>query len=79
MDLDQRALTLQEAEEVPVCYKQNGVLITKWRPPDAPATDEWQVVHQVVVLKIYHKEVISIAHDSSMAGHFGVRKTHDRI
>ena len=79
-DLGQRALTLQEAEEVPVCfYKQNGVLMRKWRPPDAPASDEWQVVHQIVVPKVYHKEVISIAHDSPMAGHLGVRKTHDRI
>ena len=51
----------------------------KWRPPDAPASDEWQVVHQIVVPKIYHREVISIAHDSPMAGHLGVRKTHDRI
>ena len=79
-DLGQRALTLQEAEEVPICfYKQNGVLMRKWRPPDAPASDEWQVVHQIVVPKIYHREVISIAHDSPMAGHLGVRKTHDRI
>ena len=45
-DFGQRVLTLQEAEEVPVCfYKQNGVLMKKWRPPDAPASDEWQVVH----------------------------------
>ena len=79
-DLGQRALTLQEAEEVPVCfYKQNGVLMRKWRPPDAPASDEWQVVHQIVVPKVCHREVISIAHDSPMAGHLGVRKTHDRI
>ncbi|XP_071824592.1 uncharacterized protein [Apostichopus japonicus] len=79
-DLGQRALTLQEAEEVPVCfYKRNGVLMRKWRPPDAPATDEWQVIHQIVVPKVYHREVISIAHDSPMAGHLGIRKTHDRI
>ena len=52
-DLGQRALTLQEAEEVPVCfYKQNGVLMRKWRPPYAPASDEWQVVHQIVVPKV---------------------------
>ena len=51
-DLGQRALTLQEAEEVPVCfYKQNGVLMRKWRPPDAPASDGWQVVHQIVIPK----------------------------
>ena len=79
-DLSERALTLQEAEEVPVCfYKQNGVLMRKWRPADAPANDEWQIVHQIVVPKVYQREVISIAHDSPMAGHLGVRKTHDRI
>ena len=79
-DLGQRALTLQEDEEVPVCfYTQNGVLMRKWRPPDVPASDEWQVVHQIEVPKVYHREVISIAHDGPMAGHLGVRKTHNRI
>ena len=54
-DLGQRALTLQEAEEVPVCfYKQYVVLMRKWRPPDVPASNEWQVVHQILVPKIYH-------------------------
>ena len=51
----------------------------QWRPPDAPASDEWQVVHQIIVPITHHREVISIAHDSPMAGHLGVRKTHDRI
>ena len=46
-DLYERAVILHETEEVPVCfYKQNGVLMRKWRPPDAPANDEWQIVHQ---------------------------------
>ena len=41
-DLGERALTLQEVEEDPVCfYKHNGVLMRKWRPPDAPANDEY--------------------------------------
>ena len=54
-DLCERALTLQEAEDVSVCfYKQNGVLMRKWRPPDAPANDEWQIVHQTVVPKLRH-------------------------
>ena len=83
-DLSQRSLTFQKSEEVPVCFlqkktKKNGVLMRKWRLPDAPANEECQVVHQVVVLKVHHKEIISIAHDSPMAGHLGVRKTHDRI
>ena len=79
-DLCERALTLQEAEEVLMCFcKQNGVLIRIWKPPDAPANNEWQIVHQIVVPKAYHMEVISITHDSPMAGHLGVRKAHDRI
>ena len=69
-DLGQRALTLKESEEVPVCfYKHNGVLMRKF------ANDEWKVVHQIVVPKVYHREVTSIAHDGPMAGHLGVRKT----
>ena len=51
----------------------------KWRPPDTPANDEWKIVHQIVVPRVYRDEVISIAHDTPMAGHLGVRKTHDRI
>ena len=74
-DLCQRSLTFQESEEVPVCfYKHNGVLMRKWGPPDAPA-NEFQVVHQIVVHKVYHKEVSSIAHESPMARHligFGI-------
>ena len=43
-DLGQRSLTFQESEEVPVClYKHNGVLMRKWRPPDAPANEEWRL------------------------------------
>ena len=55
------------------------MLMRNWRPPDAPASDERQVVHQKVVPKVYHREVISIAHDSPMAVHLGVRKTQDMI
>ena len=79
-DLCERALTLQEGKEVPVCfYKQNGVLMRKWRPQDAPANDKWQIVQQIVVLTAYHMEVISIAYDSPMEEHLGVRKIHYRI
>jgi len=79
-EIGQRAMSPQEAEQNPVCfYKQNGVLMRKWRPPDAPADEEWKVIHQIVIPKVYHNEVISIAHDSAMAGHLGVKKTCDRI
>ncbi|XP_072036952.1 uncharacterized protein [Amphiura filiformis] len=78
--LGQRALTPQEAEQSPVCfYKQNEVLMRKWRPPDAQMDEEWRVVHQIVIPKVYRNDVISIAHDTPMAGHLGVKKTYDRI
>jgi len=79
-DILERSVTFEEASEVPVCfYKHNGVLMRKWRPLDSPANDEWQIVHQIVVPKVYRREVISLAHDSPMAGHLGVKKTQDRI
>ena len=51
----------------------------KWRPPDAPANEEWRVVHQIVVPPNYRKEILSLAHGSIMAGHLGVNKTYHKI
>ena len=31
-------------------YRQSGVLMQKWRPPEVPANEEWQVSHQIVLL-----------------------------
>ena len=40
--LIEQALSQEEAEKVPVCYYKNqGVLMRKWRPPDASVEDEW--------------------------------------
>ena len=33
------------------CFMQSGVLMRKWRPRDAPATEEWKTVYQIVVPK----------------------------
>jgi hypothetical protein len=78
--LAEKAHTLVEALEVPVCYyKQGGVLMRKWRPSDVPADNDWKVVRQIVVPAIYRHEVLSLAHDTPLAGHLGVRKTYDRI
>ena len=39
-----------ELDKVPVnYYVRNGVLMQKWRPPNVPASEEWSVVHQIVV------------------------------
>ena len=76
----EKALCEDSASEVPVCYYKNkqGVLMRKWRPADVPA-ESWREVHQIVVPKAFHSEILSLAHDSPLAGHLGVRKTVDRI
>ena len=51
----------------------------KWRLPDVPAEDEWTVKYQVVIPKAYRREILSIAHETSLAGHLGVNKTYQKI
>ena len=51
----------------------------KWRPPTVPALQEWSVVYRIVFPSKYCKTVLSLAHESPMAGHLGVNKTHHRI
>ena len=43
-------------------YSQSVVLMQKWRPPEVPANDEWQVSHQIVFPRKFRVEVLSIAH-----------------
>ena len=57
-------------------YWKSGVLMRKWRPRDIPADEEWRVVHQIVMPGKYRREVLSLAHESVMAGHLGVNKTY---
>ncbi|MDA3078823.1 DDE-type integrase/transposase/recombinase, partial [Campylobacter sp. JMF_06 NA1] len=79
-DLYHKALDENEVSEVPVCYYlKNGVLLRKWRPLDVPADEEWSVKHQIVVPKSYRSEILSIAHETPLAGHLGVNKTYDKI
>lgn len=50
IQLGKRALPPEEAAKVGECfYIQDGILMRKWRPPDAPPDEIWQVVHQIVV------------------------------
>ena len=51
----------------------------KWRPPDVASDAEWAVKHQVVLPKSYRNGVLSMAHDTSFAGHLGVSKTYNKI
>ena len=46
--LAESAVSEKKAAINPKCYYKKGrVLMRKWRPPDAPANEEWRVVHQI--------------------------------
>ena len=60
-------------------YLKSSVLMRKWRPRNAPADEEWQVIHQIVVPRKYQGEILSLAHKSPIAGYLGVNKTYFRI
>ena len=47
----------------------------KWRPPTASPKDQWKVSHQIVVPKPYRDDILSLAHESPLAGYPGVNKT----
>ena len=51
----------------------------KWRTHDVPADAEWAVYHQVVLPKSYRNEVLNVAHEKPLGGHFGLRKTRTTI
>lgn len=51
----------------------------KWRAPDVSFDDDWAVKHQSVMLKAYRTEILYMAHEILLAGHFGVNKTNHRI
>ncbi|KAL2081327.1 hypothetical protein ACEWY4_023180 [Coilia grayii] len=60
-------------------YLREEVLMRKWRPADRPATEVWSIVDQVVLPPSFRPEVLRLAHETSMAGHLGIRKTQDKI
>ncbi len=78
--LREKALTSDEAEKVPTCYYlQSGVLVRKWRSPTAPANHDWETKHQIVIPQCLQSHVLELAHQHTMAGHLGVRKTKTRV
>ena len=60
-------------------FWKNGILMRKWRPPDIPASQEWKVIDQVEIPSIYRCDVLSLTHETPMAGHLGVNKTFQKI
>ena len=78
--LCQYALDEHKVDTVPRGYfMKDGVLMRKWRPPTVPASHEWSMIYQIVVPQKYRSTVLSLAHDTPMAGHLGVSKTHRRV
>ena len=75
-----RVVDENEVSQNPVClFTKNGVLMRKWRPPDVSVEDEWAVKHQIVIPKSYRQEILSMAHETPLAGHMGVNKTCQKI
>ena len=60
-------------------YVENDIIMRKWRTHDVPTYAEWAVYHQVVLPKSYRNEVLNVAHEKPLGGHFGVRKTRKKI
>ena len=76
----QRLVSADEAKLESECYYTNyGVLMRKWRPPQVPAEDDWAEYHQIVVPQSYRPEILSMAHETPLAGHLGVNKTYNKM
>ena len=73
-------VSIEEMKNHDICYYvKDGVLMRKYRPPDARVDEEWRVIHQIILPQRYRHETISVAHDIPLAGHMGVNKTNERI
>lgn len=74
------ATCVRGARDVPTGYfVRDGILFQKWRPAAQPANEEWTVHEQVALPLGYRQEVMQLAHDSSLGGHLGTKKTLERI
>lgn len=78
--LAQEAVDDDELGVTPECsFKKSGVLMRKWRPRDVPATETWRTLFQIVVPQSKRQDVLSMAHETPLAGHLGVNKTYYRV
>lgn len=61
-------------------YFANGILMRRWKPNTCSEEDaEWRSIYQIVVPQKFRGNILDLAHDSSFAGHQGMRKTLDRV
>ena len=56
-------------------FLDNSVLMRRW----SPDSSETRVVTQVVVPTAYRAQILSLAHDSTLAGHLGIKKTYHPV
>lgn len=74
------ALSEEEAGKERVCFYRKGkVLMRKWRPVEDSLDEDWSEVHQVVVPKVFHRQILNVSHEVGLSGHLGVNKTSQRI
>ena len=79
-ELRDNALPLEETEQDPCVYYLNeGILMRRWRPPEASGDEEWRILHQIVVPTKFRRDILTLAHDTPLSGHLGVKKTYQRI
>ena len=68
--LFEKAVEENKLSKNSVCYfVQNDILMRKWRPPDIFANDEGAVKYQTVISKVHCYEILSLAHETPLAGH----------
>ncbi|XP_041467467.1 uncharacterized protein LOC121417796 [Lytechinus variegatus] len=74
------ALSEEEAVNESTCfYMKDDILMRRWRPPDASLDEDWRVIHQVVVPKVFRRQILKVSHETDLGGHLGVNKTVNRI
>ena len=60
-ELAKDVVSNEDVTTTPECFfMQSGILMRKWRPRSAPATDEWRTIYQIVVPKKKQKDVLSL-------------------
>lgn len=57
-------------------FIKDGVLIRRWSPKSGGEFD-WGTVEQIVTPAAYRHRILTLAHESAWAGHFGVNKTYE--
>ena len=75
LDLFKIALTPVEAEKVSVGYLiKDNILMRKWSPTECNNSEKGETVYQIVVPTVHRREVLELAHDLPMSGHWGYVK-----